>query len=150
MNCWHRPPKFLDMSCKKKGLHRICLFVFHSHDLTRTCFPGMYWVLPWECSRPKGVIIWSAIDRWSNCIHQDRDNPHLGTLSTIPQHFTHKQWNPVIHCCSPMSLCAAGCILQANLTSLDTWPSPVSPNRHSYNQKYKRFYFENNSTRRQK
>ena len=78
--------------------------------LTRTCFPGMYWVLPWECSRPKGVIIWSAIDRWSDCIRQDRDYHHLGTLSTIPQHFTHTQWNPVIHCCLPMAICTAGSI----------------------------------------
>ena len=43
---------------------------------------------------PKGVsseggIIQSAIDRWSDCIGQDRDSHHLGTLSTILQHFTH-------------------------------------------------------------
>ena len=35
----------------------LCLFVFHSHDLTRTCFPGMYWVLPCSCSCPKSSII---------------------------------------------------------------------------------------------
>ena len=29
---------------------------------------------------------------------------------------SYKQWNPVTHCCSPMSLCPAGCILQAKLT----------------------------------
>ena len=39
----------------------------------------------------------------------------------------HTQWNPVIHCCSPMSLWAAGYILQAKLTYLDTQPSPSSP-----------------------
>ena len=38
------------------------VFVFHSHDLTRTCFPGMYRVLPWECSCPKGGIIRSVIN----------------------------------------------------------------------------------------
>ena len=27
----------------------------NSHDLTRTCFPGLYWVLPWEYSLPKAV-----------------------------------------------------------------------------------------------
>ena len=34
------------------------------------------------------------IDRWSDCIGQDRDSRHLGTLSTILQHFTHNetQW----------------------------------------------------------
>ena len=30
----------------------------------------------------------SAIDRWSDFIGQDRDSPHLGTLSIL-QHFTH-------------------------------------------------------------
>ena len=55
----------------------------HSHDLTRTCFPGMYWVLPWECFRPEGGIIRSVIARWSDCIGQDRDSHHLGKLSTI-------------------------------------------------------------------
>ena len=49
----------------------------------------MYWVLPWECCRHEGGIIRSAIDRWSDCIGQDRDSRHLGTLSTILQHFTH-------------------------------------------------------------
>jgi hypothetical protein len=38
---------------------------------------------------PKGGIIRSVIDRWSDCIGQDRDSSHLGTLSTILQHFTH-------------------------------------------------------------
>ena len=63
---------------------------FHSHDLTRTCSPGMYWVLPWECVRNKGGIIGSAIERWSDCIGLDRDSCHLGTLSTILQHLIHK------------------------------------------------------------
>ena len=39
----------------------------------------------------------------------------------------HTQWNPVTHCCWPMSLCAAGCIQHAKLTSLKTLPSPGSP-----------------------
>ena len=65
------------------------LINIHSHDLTRTCFPGMYWVLPWECSCPDGGIIRSEIYIWSDCIGQNRDNSQLGTLSTILQHFTH-------------------------------------------------------------
>ena len=48
-----------------------------------------FWVLPRECSRPKVSIIRSGIDRWSDCIGQDRDSHHLGALSTILQHFTH-------------------------------------------------------------
>ena len=99
----------------------IFLFVFHSHDLTRTCFQGMYWVLPWECSCPKGGIIQSVIARWSDCIAQDRDSHHLGTLSTVLQHFTYtmKPSNPLM-LTDAMTLCAAGCILQAKLTSLET------------------------------
>ena len=31
------------------------------------------------------------------------------------------------HCCSPMALCAAGCILPAKLPSLNTQPPPGSP-----------------------
>ena len=80
---------------------------------------GLKLVRPWACSRPKGGIIQSAIDRWSDCIGQDRDSHHFGILSTVLQH-SHTQWNPVTHCCLPMSLCAAGYILQAELTSLDT------------------------------
>ena len=79
---------------------------------------------------PKAVSSHTAIDRWSDCIGPDRDSRHLGTLSTILQHFTHNEsslWNPVTHCCSLMSLCAAGCILHAKLTSLNTYPSPGSP-----------------------
>ena len=101
---------------RKEGIKSMLYIIIHSHDLTRTCFPGMYWVLPWQCSRPEGGIIRSAIDIWSDCIGQDRDSRHLGTLSTILQHFTHNE----THCCSLMSLCIAGCILQAKLTSLNT------------------------------
>jgi len=39
--------------------------------------------------RPEGGIIRSEIDRWSDCIGQDRDSCHFATLSTILQHFTH-------------------------------------------------------------
>ena len=56
------------------------LLFFHSHDLTRTYFPEMSWVLPWECSRPKSGIIRSAINRWSDCIGQDRYSHHLQDL----------------------------------------------------------------------
>ena len=66
-----------------------CKKNFHSHDLTRTCFPGMYWVLPGECFRPKGGIIQSMINRWSDYIGQDRDSRHFVTMSTTLQHFTH-------------------------------------------------------------
>ena len=59
-------------------------------------------------------------------IDQDRDSHHLGKLSTILQHFTHTQWNPVTHCYLPMSLCGAGCILRAKLIPLDTLPSSGS------------------------
>jgi hypothetical protein len=38
---------------------------------------------------PEGGVIRSGINRWSDCIGQDRDSSHLGTLSTILQHFTH-------------------------------------------------------------
>ena len=37
----------------------------------------------------EGGFILSVMDRWSDCIGQDRDSRHLGTLSTILQHFTH-------------------------------------------------------------
>jgi hypothetical protein len=40
---------------------------------------------------PKAVSSQSGIDRWSDCIGQDRDSRHLGTLSTILQHFTHNE-----------------------------------------------------------
>ena len=68
---------------------------------TRTCFPWMYWVLPWEFSCPKGGIIRLGIDRWSNLIGQDRDSCHLGKLSTILQHFTHNktQWPTAARWC---------------------------------------------------
>ena len=83
------------------GFPRIHLFVFHIYDLTRNYFPGMYSVLPWECSCPKGGIIWSVINRWSDYIGLDRDNCHVGILSTIPQHFTHNetQWPTAAHRC---------------------------------------------------
>ena len=70
----------------------VCLF-----STVRTCFPGVYWVLPWECSHPKGGIIQFVIDRCSDYIGQDRDSCHLGTQSTILQHFTHTQWNLLTH-----------------------------------------------------
>ena len=54
----------------------------------------------------------------TNGLTVDRDSHYLGTLSTIIQHFT--QWNPVTHCCLLMALCAAGCIPQAKLPSLNT------------------------------
>ena len=37
----------------------------------------------------QGGINRSAINRWSDCISQDRDSCHLGKLSTILQQFTH-------------------------------------------------------------
>ena len=43
----------------------------------------MYWALPRECSHSKGGIIWSTIDRWSDCIGPNRDSRHLGTLSNM-------------------------------------------------------------------
>ena len=43
---------------------------------------------------------------------------HLGTINHPAT--LHTQWNPVTHCCSPMVLCAAGCIPQAKLPSLHT------------------------------
>ena len=33
--------------------------------------PGVYWVLPRECSHPEGGIIQSSINRWSDCIGQE-------------------------------------------------------------------------------
>ena len=50
---------------------------------------GLKLVRPWACSRPKGGIIQSAIDRWSDCIGQNKDSLHLCTLSTILQRITH-------------------------------------------------------------
>ena len=60
-----------------------------------------YILLPWECSRPEGGIIRSGIDRWSDCIGPDRNSRHLGTLSTILQHFTHHetQWPTTTRWC---------------------------------------------------
>ena len=88
----------------------------------------MYWVLPWECSHPKGGIIRSTIDRWSDLIGQDRDGRHLGTLSTILQHLTHTI-NPATHCCSPMSLCAATAlsmyIIRLTRISQTGWYDPM-------------------------
>ena len=50
-----------------------------------------YWVLSCECSRPKGGIIRSVTDRWSDCIGQDRDSCNLDTLhiNHLTIHFTH-------------------------------------------------------------
>jgi hypothetical protein len=98
------------------------LFVFHSHDLTRTCFQEWTGSCHVNVPSPKAVSSQSAINRWSDCIGPDRDSCHLGTLSTTLQHFTHNAsslWNPVTQCCSAMPLCAAECILHAKLTSLD-------------------------------
>ena len=152
MNCWHRPPKFLKMSCKKKGLHRVCLFVFHSHDLTsectRTYFPGMYWVLPWECSRPRSSDLPST-DGLTVCIGQDRDSHQLGTLSTILQHFTHTRKLMVADVTLRCGMYPAFKVDISRHLAI-----PGSLNRHSFDQKYKIFYFENNSAilrqRRQK
>jgi hypothetical protein len=49
----------------------------------------------------KGVSSQFAIVRWSDCIVQDRDSCHLGTLSTILQHFTHNetQWTTAARWC---------------------------------------------------
>ena len=47
------------------------------------------------------------------------------TLSTILQHCTHNE--TVTHCCSPMALCAVGCIQQAKLPSLDPPSHPRVP-----------------------
>ena len=47
---------------------------------------GLKLVRPWACSRPKGGIIQSAIDRWSDCIGQDRDSsrpPDLKSSSNV-------------------------------------------------------------------
>ena len=45
---------------------------------------------------PKAVSSQSGIDRWSDCIGQDRDSRHLGTLLTTLQHFT-IPWEHKIH-----------------------------------------------------
>ena len=68
----------------------------------------MHWVFSMKMFPPKFSIIQSAIDRWFDCIGQDRDSCHLGTLPTILQHFTHTT-KPVTHYSSLVSLCAAGC-----------------------------------------
>ena len=39
----------------------------------------------------KAVSSVCDVDRWSDCIGQDRDSSHLGTLTTILLHFTHTQ-----------------------------------------------------------
>jgi hypothetical protein len=63
--------------------------IFHNHDLERTCFPGMYWLLPYvNVPALKAVSSQSAIKRRSDYIGLDRDSCHLGILSTILQHFT--------------------------------------------------------------
>ena len=70
---------------------------------------------------PKVVSSQSAIDRWSDCIgHLVGDSCHLGTLSTILQHFTHNetQWpNAARQCHFAVSLCS-----EAQQTS---WPQVI-------------------------
>jgi hypothetical protein len=41
--------------------------------------------------------------RWSDCVGQDRDICHVGTLSTSYK-TSNTQFNPVTHCCLRMSL----------------------------------------------
>ena len=76
---------------------------FHSQDLlSRNVLSNV--------TAPKEVSLCTGIDRWSDCIGLDRDSCHLGTLSTILQHFTHNEsslWNPVAHIWLPISLPAA-------------------------------------------
>ena len=51
----------------------------------------------------------TRVKRWSDCIgYRIEIVWQIGTLSTILQHSTHNE--TVTHCCSPMALCAAGCI----------------------------------------
>jgi hypothetical protein len=109
--------KFTDgIFCKTINSFLIIIIIFQSQDLlSRNVLSNI--------PAPKAVSSHTAIDRWSDCIGPDRDSRHLGKLSTILQHFTHNEsslWNPVTHCCSLMSLCAAGCILHAKVISLDT------------------------------
>ena len=61
---------FTDSIFQKVLIWGFYLFVFNSHALTKTCFPGMYCVFPWECSRPKVVYPKGGIIRlWclQNC-----------------------------------------------------------------------------------
>ena len=51
--------------------------------------------------------------------------PNWYTINHPTTLHTHNE--TVTHCCSPMAICAAGCILQAKLPSLDTQPPPGSP-----------------------
>ena len=99
-------------------------FFFHGLDLTRTCFPGMYWVLPWEYSYPKGGIIRSGINR---IILFAKIEIVTSWYTINPPTTLHMQWNPVTHYCRPMSLCAAGCIVQAKLISLNACHPRVLP-----------------------
>ena len=73
-----------------------CLFVFHSHALTRTCFPGMYWVLPWECSCPEGGIIclWCQQMVWLYWLHNRDSMPNWYTINHPTTLHTHNetQW----------------------------------------------------------
>ena len=62
----------------------VILIIFHSQDLlSRNVLSNV--------SAPKAVSSHTAIDRLSDCIAPDRDSRHLGTLSTILQHFTHNE-----------------------------------------------------------
>ena len=56
--------------------------IFHSQDLLSR---NVVSIVPVA----KAVSSHTAIDRWSDYIGPDRDSCHLGTLSTILQHFTH-------------------------------------------------------------
>ena len=62
----------------------VILIIFHSQDLlSRNVLSNV--------SAPKAVSSHTAINRWSDCIGPDRNSCHLGTLSTILQHFTHNE-----------------------------------------------------------
>ena len=96
---------------------------FHIHDFTRTCFTEMYWVLPWECSYPNL--------RSTDCIGQDRDSHHLGTLSTILQHFPHKNISQTLTLLSnvqsgpPLESMLCHPFAHVSLTSLISWTALV-------------------------
>ena len=51
-------------------------------------FPVLSWNVLGVAMRMFPPQRWYHPIRWSDCIGQDRDSRHLGTLSTILQHFT--------------------------------------------------------------
>ena len=94
-----------------------CLFVCNRGDTVSRRSP-IKGVRPSPYTNPRQAL--------SSCLHQQMVWLYwLQNGDTMPNWYTinhpttlHAHNETVTHCCSPMALCAAGCILQAKLPSL--------------------------------